>query len=308
MLKMRIKCLLMALCGAVMCGCAGPKAGQQQADAGRLEIYEDFATELIPVRDVLVWLPEEYDPTQKYAVLYMHDGQMLFDETTSWNKKSWNVDAVAQRLQREGLCRPFIVVGVDNHPTDRLTEYTPQRMLDYLPADNELLGTFEREQFLADRYLRFLTEELKPFIDSRYSTLTDCENTVVMGSSMGGLISLYALCEYPEIFGAAGCLSTHTPTAIGNIEHEAPTWSKAFRDYLTDYLPEVNSRLIYMDYGDQTIDAGYAPYQQQVDSLFAAKGWCEPHFTTRFFAGAAHDETSWQERLHIPLQLLLGAK
>lgn len=281
---------------------------QQKADAGQLDIYENFATELIPQRTVLVWLPEDYNPQNHYAVLYMHDGQMLFDEQTSWNKQSWNVDAVAQRLQDEGRCRPFIVVGIDNHPTNRLTEYTPARMLSYLDQENALLNSYKREAFIADNYLRFIVEELKPFIDSRYSTLSDRENTLIMGSSMGGLISLYALCEYPEHFGAAACLSTHTPAAIGDFEHEAEPWSKAFRDYLKDNLPAANSRVVYMDYGDGTIDAGYGPYQALVDSLFAEKGWTEPHFISRFFPGHQHDETSWQQRLHIPLELLLGAE
>lgn len=281
---------------------------QQKADAGQLDIYENFATELIPQRTVLVWLPEDYSPQNRYAVLYMHDGQMLFDEQTSWNKQSWNVDAVAQRLQDEGRCRPFIVVGIDNHPTNRLTEYTPARMLSYLDQENALLNSFQREEFIADNYLRFIVEELKPFIDSRYSTLSDRDNTLIMGSSMGGLISLYALCEYPECFGAAACLSTHTPAAIGDFEHEAEPWSKAFRDYLQDNLPAANSRVVYMDYGDGMIDAGYGPYQALVDSLFAEKGWTEPHFISRFFPGHQHDETSWQQRLHIPLELLLGAE
>ncbi|MBR6758753.1 MAG: alpha/beta hydrolase [Alistipes sp.] len=281
---------------------------QQKADAGQLDIYENFATELIPQRTVLVWLPEDYNPQNRYAVLYMHDGQMLFDEQTSWNKQSWNVDAVAQRLQDEGRCRPFIVVGIDNHPTNRLTEYTPARMLSYLDQENALLNSFQREEFIADNYLRFIVEELKPFIDSRYSTLSDRDNTLIMGSSMGGLISLYALCEYPDYFGAAACLSTHTPAAIGDFEHEAEPWSKAFRDYLKDNLPAANSRVVYMDYGDGTIDAGYGPYQALVDSLFAEKGWTEPHFISRFFPGHQHDETSWQQRLHIPLELLLGAE
>ncbi len=281
---------------------------QQKADAGHLDIYENFATELIPQRTVLVWLPEDYNPQNRYAVLYMHDGQMLFDEQTSWNKQSWNVDAVAQWLQDEGRCRPFIVVGIDNHPTNRLTEYTPARMLSYLDPENALLNSFKREEFIADNYLRFIVEELKPFIDSRYSTLSDRENTLIMGSSMGGLMSLYALCEYPECFGAAACLSTHTPAAIGDFEHEAEPWSKAFRDYLEENLPAANSRVVYMDYGDGTIDAGYGPYQALVDSLFAEKGWTEPHFISRFFPGHQHDETSWQQRLHIPLELLLGGE
>lgn len=282
------------------------KEPQQQADAGTLTYYEDFESKYFPARNVLVWLPEGYTEEERYAVLYMHDAQMLFDATTSWNKQTWNVDSVATAVQRDGRCRPFIVVGIENHPTNRLTEYMPQRILDYLPADNTLLAQYGRENFIADGYLKFLVEELKPFIDSRYATLSDPANTVVMGSSMGGLISLYALSEYPEVFGAAGCLSTHTPVAIGAMETESPIWSKAFRDYLNDRLPAAEGHRVYMDYGDQTLDAAYAPYQRQVDSLFAAKGWSSEQMQTRFFAGHAHDENSWKSRLHIPLEWLLG--
>lgn len=278
----------------------------QQADVGRLDRYADFKSAHIPARDVWVWLPEGYDRQTAYAVLYMHDGQMLFDERCSWNGQSWNVDHVADSMQRIGSCRPFLVVGVDNHPTDRLTEYMPEKAVDRVPVGNPLRGRIARERFIADDYLRFLVEELKPFIDQHYATLPDAANTVVMGSSMGGLISLYALCEYPEIFGAAGCLSTHTPVAIDDIPNEAPVWSQAFREYLTAHLPTDGVHRVYMDYGDQTLDAAYAPYQQQVDSLFAAQGWDGEHFVSRFFAGDAHDERSWQSRLHIPLAWLLN--
>ena len=157
-------------------------------------------------------------------------------------------------------------------------------------------------------YLSFIVEELKPFVDSHYSTLGDSANTVVMGSSMGGLISLYALSEYPDIFGSAACLSTHTPAAIGDFESAAEPWSKAFRDYLAENLPEANTRTVYMDYGDGTLDANYAPFQTQVDALFEAKGWTKPHYVSLLFPGHNHDEASWQKRLHIPLELLLGAE
>lgn len=298
---------LFALLALLLCSCAPtPKQPQQQVDFGRLEIHEHFPSKHFPSRNVLVWLPEDYNPSERYAVLYMHDAQMLFDATTSWNKQTWNVDSVATAVQRDGRCRPFIVVGIENHPTDRLTEYMPQRALDYLPAENPLLQKFDRAAFLADGYLKFLVEELKPFIDSTYATHTDRAHTAVMGSSMGGLISLYALAEYPEVFGGAGCLSTHTPVAIDNIRAEAPAWSKAFRDYLNDALPAVGAHRVYMDYGDQTLDAAYGPYQQQVDSLFAARGWGEEHFRTLFFAGHAHDEISWQKRLNVPMEWLLG--
>lgn len=293
-------------CAALLGGCR-PKPAPQQVDPGKLDFYENFPSQHFSARNVLVWLPEDYTPEGKYAVLYMHDAQMIFDETASWNKQSWNVDAVASALQSEGRCRPFIVVGIENHPTDRLTEYMPEKAVDYLDEQNGLRQKFPRDRFLADEYLKFLVEELKPFIDANYSTLTDRDNTAVMGSSMGGLISLYALCEYPEVFGLAGCLSTHSPVAIGDIEREAPVWSKAFRDYLTDHLPAPGVNRVYMDYGDQTIDAAYGPFQRQIDSLFVAHGWQEPYFKSLFFEGHAHDETSWQKRLHIPLEWLLPA-
>lgn len=299
--------LLLVLTALLAVGCQDhPEKIRQEADFGRLEFIDDFRSEHFPVRDVLVWLPESYNPEERYAVLYMHDGQMLFDERTSWNKQSWNVDSVAMAVQGDGRCRPFIVVGIENHPKNRLTEYMPQRLLEYLPAENATIAHFGRENFIADGYLKMIVEELKPMIDSRYATLTDAANTAVMGSSMGGLISLYALCEYPEVFGAAGCLSTHSVVAIHDFEREAPSWSKAFRDYLGDHLPSVGSHRVYMDYGDRTLDAAYAPFQQQIDALFATKGWGEEHFSTRFFAGHAHDERSWQARLHEPLEWIFG--
>ena len=301
------KLLLLLLTAFVAVGCSTttPKT-RQQVDPGRLDCYDDFTSRHFPVRDVLVWLPEDYNPEERYAVHYMHDAQMLFDEQTSWNKQTWNVDSVATAVQRDGRCRKFIVVGIENHPQNRLTEYMPQRVLDYVPEDNGQLATFGRENFIADSYLKMIVEELKPMIDRTYSTLPDAANTAIMGSSMGGLISLYALCEYPEVFGAAGCLSTHSPMALCNFEVEAPIWSRAFRDYLNDHLPAVGANRVYMDYGDQTLDEAYAPFQQQIDQLFFAKGWGEPYFTTRFFAGHAHDERSWQLRLHEPLEWIFG--
>lgn len=277
----------------------------QKVDFGILDIHPTFKSEYFHSRDVMVWLPEDYSPTKKYAVVYMHDGQMLFDKNISWNRQSWNVDSVANAVQKDGRTRPFIVVGINNHPEGRLFDYMPRKALDYIPENDTLLAKYKLEDFIADNYLKFITQELKPFIDKNYSTLPDRNNTFIMGSSMGGLISMYAICEYPEVFGGAGCLSTHTPLVITNAPAEVPVWSKAFRDYLYDNLPEVNSHLIYMDCGDKTIDEGYIPLQKQIDELFAAKGWDNEHFMTKFFPGHAHDENSWESRLHIPLEFLL---
>lgn len=278
----------------------------QKADFGKLDIYHNFKSKYFHTRDVTVWTPKDYSPKKKYAVLYMHDGQMLFDKTTSWNRQSWNVDSVAEAVQKDGRTRPFIVVGIDNHPQGRLFDYMPRKALDYIPQGDSLLATYDITAFIADKYLKYIVTELKPFIDKHYSTLTDAGNTFIMGSSMGGLISMYAICQYPDVFGGAGCLSTHSPMVLVDNPQEALVWGRAFYKYLNDNLPKANSRLIYMDCGDKTIDKGYIPFQKQIDELFAKKGWDMRHFNSQFFPGHAHDEDSWESRLHIPLMFLLG--
>ena len=198
-----------------------------------------------------------------------------------------------------------VFVGINNHPEGRLFDYMPRKALDYIAKDDTLLAKYNMNMFVADNYLRFIVEELKPFIDKNYSTSPERGSTFIAGSSMGGLISMYAICEYPHIFGGAACLSTHSPLVITDAPAEVPVWSKAFRDYLNDKLPDPNTAYIYMDCGDRTIDAGYIPLQMQINELFKAKGWGTAHFRSQLFPGHAHDENSWESRLHIPLEFLI---
>jgi predicted alpha/beta superfamily hydrolase len=114
---------------------------------------------------------------------------------------------------------------------------------------------------ISDNYLRFLVNELKPFVDRRYRTRPEREFTFLMGSSMGGLISLYAICEYPHIFGGAGCLSTHWPIA-----------HRSFGKYLKARLPEPRRHKIYLDYGDEANSAGYLVRQKRVEHIIREKG------------------------------------
>lgn len=305
---MKTSTLLLTLLflAGVLSGCkqTSEQAGQQ-VDFGRLETYQAFKSTHFQPRDVLVWTPEEYSPEKQYAVVYMHDGQMLFDKQTSWNKQSWNVDSVAAALQKVEGIKPFIVVGINNDPVTRSYDYVASEILNYIPENDTLIAKYDKEKFIADKYLKFLVEEVKPFVDSHYATLSDKENTFVMGSSLGGVISLYAICEYPEVFGGAGCISTHTSMVLENAPEEAPVWAKALRDYLVDNMPATNGNKIYMDRGDQTIDAAYIPFQPHIDQLFIDKEWDEAHFSTNVFPGAAHDENSWEARLHLPLTFLL---
>ena len=255
--------------------------------------YPAFQSKYIPARDVKVMLPTGYDAKKSYPVIYMHDGQMLFDSTTSWNKQEWGVDETVDRLIKAQKIRPVIVVGINNN-LNRYLEYMPNK-----PQD-ELKLTDRPEKFkgkiLSDEYLKFLVEELKPFIDKTYNTQADRANTFILGSSMGGLISCYAISEYPEVFGGAACLSTHWPALNG-----------VFLNYVKTNLPDPQSHKIYFDYGTETLDSLYEPYQLIADRMMKERGYKQnENWLTRKFEGAKHDENAWKDRLHIPLEFLLA--
>ena len=181
--------------------------------AGFVKRFANFPSKYADPRNVDVWLPDGYDPKKKYAVLYMHDGQMLFDSTNTWNKQEWGVEDVMSRLMAEKKIRNCIVIGIWNNGIYRHSEYFPQKIVDQIPPETraKIIHQQLKDKPQADNYLKFIVRELKPFIDSNFSTLTNRGNTFVLGSSMGGLISLYALCEYPDVFGGAACLSIHSP-------------------------------------------------------------------------------------------------
>ncbi|MCD9188330.1 MAG: hypothetical protein LUM44_18075 [Pyrinomonadaceae bacterium] len=281
--------------------------GQVNVSSGTVKRLEKFASKYVDARNVDVWLPDDYSPKKKYAVLYMHDGQMLFDGSTTWNKQEWQIDETAGKLLKEKKIKDLIVVGVWNNGDHRAAEYYPQKSLQFLSEETRewIVEKWLKGKPQADNYLKFLTGELKPFIDKNYSTRKDAKNTFIAGSSMGGLISIYAICEYPNIFGGAAGISTHLPLVLSdkvpNIESVPPS----FRAYLQQNLPKADSRKIYFDYGDQTLDAYYPPLQKKVDELMKEKGWTAKMWTTRFFAGENHSETAWAKRFNEPLEFLL---
>lgn len=280
---------------------------------GRIERLENFPSKLLAARNVDVWLPEGYSTKKKYAVLYMHDGQMLFDATHNWNKQEWGVDETVTQLMKSGKIKNCIVVGVWNTGATRHADYFPQRPFEALPAAfrDSLLTQVKRNKETAlfattvqsDAYLKFLVTELKPYIDSHFSTKKDRKNTFIAGSSMGGLISMYAICEYPEVFGGAACLSTHWPGIFAVENNPIPG---AFVAYLKEKLPNPRHHKIYFDYGTATLDALYEPLQLDVDVVMKAKGFGRKNWITKKFEGADHSEKAWRERLDVPLVFLMG--
>lgn len=286
----------------------------QQPSSGRIERWADFPSQHVPPRHVDIWLPQGYPAAAPYAVVYMHDGQMLFDATHTWNRQEWQADEVAARLIESGATRPFIIVGVWNGGARRHSEYFPQRPFESLSdADGKALLDAHRSPdqplFAApvssDAYLRFLVEELKPEVDRRFSVAGDRDSTFVLGSSMGGLISMYAALEYPEVFGAAACLSTHWP---GTFEIENNPLPVAFRAYIEAKLPPPGRLRFYFDHGTATLDAQYPPLQAEIDRVFLDRGYRATDFLSLQFPGAEHSEDAWAARLDRPLRFLLESE
>jgi predicted alpha/beta superfamily hydrolase len=264
---------------------------------GVLKRYEHFESKYVLPRTVDVWLPPGYASgrRQRFPVLYMHDGQNLFDPRTAYAGVDWGVDETMTRLINQGVLRESIVVGVWNTPR-RVAEYMPRKAVPFANTkDLKGVTVASSDEIVSDEYLKFLVRELKPFIDSRYRTLTGRRDTFIMGSSMGGLVSAYAACEYPRVFGGAGCVSTHWPAGDG-----------AVVEYLKSHLPAPRAHKFYFDFGTETLDAAYEPYQRRVDEIMIRAGYAEGlDWVTRRFEGEEHSEKSWRKRVDIPLVFFL---
>jgi len=273
---------------------AGPPLGV----TGTIRFHGAVPSRHVAARNVEVWLPPGYERgTARYPVLYMHDGQNVFAPATSYFGVDWAVDETMTRLIAERRVRPAIVVAVWNTPA-RSAEYMPRRALDLLPDSvrRDPRARAQLDSVRSDGYLRFLVEELKPFVDRTYRTRPGPADTFVMGSSMGGLISAYALTEYPQVFGGAGCVSTHWPAGEGVVV-----------DHLRRALPAPATHRIYFDHGTATLDSLYAPFQRRADAVMRAAGYTEGrNWVTRVFAGAEHSERAWRVRVEEPLVFLLG--
>lgn len=278
---------------------------------GKLDQVSNFKSKFVTARHVDIWLPEGYSNSTKYAVLYMHDGQMLFDPEITWNKQSWNADETAHNLITKKLVRDLIIVGIWNVDSTRHQDYFPQKPFEFMKknqkdsisAQLQRVGRCKTNfQPNSDNYLKFITHELKPYIDQKYSVYKNPSNTFIAGSSMGGLISIYAICEYPNIFGGAACISTHWP---GTFSLENNGFPDAISIYLKNNLPNPKSHKIYYDCGDQTLDALYPEIQQKIDRIMKRKGFSEKNWLTKYFPGENHSEQSWQKRLEEPFYFLL---
>ena len=280
-------------------GIAAPSPVTGAGVTGTVVRYADMPSANVASRNVDVWLPPGYgkDPDKRYPVLYMHDGQNLFDPATSYGNVDWAVDEVMTDLIEKGAVREAIVVGVWNTPKRR-DEYMPQRPVHgkikfNVPGAEDL----DAADIVSDRYLAFLVKELKPFIDAAYRTLPGRADTFVMGSSMGGLISQYAMSQYPDVFGGAGCVSTHWPAGNGIALDD-------FAAHLPDpATPQVLVRLRHR-HARRAVRA--VPETGRRDPAQGRLRRRPELDHAKKFEGAEHSEKAWRLRVDQPLVFLLG--
>lgn len=297
----------------------GPATASPSPLPGRLVTIEAFASKSVAPRKVIVWLPPSYDQdvangSAAYDVLYMHDARNLFEPATAMGGETWGVAEAANALMAQGKIRKTIIVGMDNTKA-RSREYMPNGVYQALsPDDQATLAKAMGGPPLSDGYLKFIVEELKPFIDRTYKTQPGRDHTFIMGSSMGGLISLYALAEYPNVFGGAGCLSTHWPLPAFDLLMRTPQIEQehsvsAFKQYLGPRLKTLKNHKLWLDHGTETLDRLYGPYQEQIDAFLSSMPADKaPVWTSRVYPGAAHNEASWRAHIDDPLVFLLGTE
>ncbi len=286
--------------------CAAPALAQ--AD-GRLVDWEQVTSNHVQARNVSIWLPPGYDASRRrYPVIYMHDGQNIFVPGRAYGGEEWGVDEALSRMIADGRTHGAIVVGIWNTNL-RGREYLPAAVVAALPeAEQAMVAATHGGASLADAYLRFLVEELKPRIDRAFRTRRDAAHTGIMGSSMGGLISLYALGEYPQIFGRAAAVSIHMPLGDPREGQGARPESvaSAFGDWLADRRVRPANNRLYLDWGDQTLDAYYPPYAAALLPVLERRGWRQGRgFAARHYPGTAHNEAAWRARVETPLAFLL---
>jgi len=228
----------------------------------------------------------------------MHDGHNLFDVTKSNFNKIWAADKAMLAAAASGKVEPHIIIGIWAPGTDRHRQYLPRSLYDMTEGNlRAQMDSLTAGGVISDRYLDWIAGPLKVWVDQSFRTRPGRDDTAIVGSSMGGLMSCYAFLERPEVFGRAGCVSSHWPAVDPSAIDEAQL--KALWDgWFAARLGQPDGRRVWMDHGTATLDAFYAPYQQVIDARFAAAGWQKGRdWESRVYEGAEHEENAWAARL-----------
>lgn len=243
---------------------------------GNVVYHRNITYENLLPRDIIVWLPPGYNENENinYSVLYMHDGQNIFDPSTSFNRIDWQIDEAADSLIRKNEIKPMIIVGIYN---------TAERSSEYISgAKNQI-------------YKNFVVNKLKPFIDSIYRTLPDRDNTYVGGSSAGGTISFMFLWEYSNVFSKAACFSPAFVTPDFN-----------YVELIKNDKIEYNFNL-YLYNGGLGLESELQPGIELMINLLINKGYKDgKDFVFLIDEKASHNESAWAKRVPEMLNILFA--
>ena len=283
-----------------------PAAPAPLTVTGEVVRHADVAsTEDILPRDVDVWLPPSYRTSgARYPVVYVHDGNVIFDPALSTvSGEEWGMDETMSRLVVQERVREAIIVGI--HATEeRYEDYMLEPSIRPLTPDMRRRlalrpRPFDVERMHGDAYQRFVASELKPAIDAAYRTLPGREATFVMGASTGGVAALAGALTHPDVYGGVAGLSSHIASAEG-----------AAVDWIAANPPDPARTRIYLDYGDEGIDAewDYAAHHARLDAVLTGAGYAEGGgYVNRRVPGTGHGERFWKARMDVPLLFLLGS-
>jgi len=262
-----------------------------EAATGDLRLHEFSSRIFRNTRFLRVWLPPAYDDpgnaNKRYPVLYLNDGQNLFEPSTSFTGVDWQVDETADRLIRDDVIVPMIVVGIDNAGRDRIREYMPYRSLQ--PVILRVQGS---------RYPNFLIKEVMPFVARNYRVAVGPENTGLGGSSLGALISLYTALVRPGV--------------IGRLLLESPSLWVSNRQLIKDGRQiRTWPQRIFMAIG--TAEAGRKDRDQsavhdvkELAAIFRRASLDQKSFQLEIEEGATHHESAWARRFPEALAFLFG--
>ncbi len=249
---------------------------------GTVRYHRQMEFEGLLPRDVIVWLPPDYDTSSdRYPVLYMHDGQNIVDPKTSSFGVDWQVDETLTRMIGDRTCPPIIVVGIYN---------TAERAADYLPGEQ------------GDRYANFVCTKLKPFVDGNYRTNSSRAGTAIGGSSAGGICAFRIAWENPEIFSKAICMSPAFKYERSDGSYQVSYIERFSNSDKPDPLP-----VFYIDNGGLGLEKILQPGIDAMLIEFKAKGMeAGKHFFWKLFPDAQHNESAWSRRMPTALKLLFG--
>jgi enterochelin esterase-like enzyme len=246
-----------------------------KVSAGRLIRIENFPSKYVAARNVDIWLPDNYSLTKKYHALYMHDGQFLYNSNPQDSTSELRVDETLDSLIKRNAISECITIGIWSQASNKLSEYFPQKVLKYLSSKKRkwFIQHILQSNPSADNYLKFIVLELKPYIDKNFPVDNDPQYTHIAGTESAALISLYAMCEYPNVFGSTACIATEwNPSAD-------PRITKSVLKYFQKNLPEFASHRLYFDQATNKSPEQDIEVSKKMNRIFSKKKYAEGYIS-----------------------------